>query len=103
MAQTLVTTWTRLFGETFEQGYNPDPNNELELTDKEREKFLLKCRNYLETQVDIVLQSYDPSATILANGEIIADLNGVLGGLTDDDWEDIEEEISYISFDNFLP
>ena len=35
--RTLFTTWTRLTGETLDAAIEPDPHNQLDLTDKDRE------------------------------------------------------------------
>ena len=49
---TTITTWTRIFKESFEAGYDADPNNDLALSDADREKFLEDCRAHLEAEVD---------------------------------------------------
>ena len=96
---TTITTWTRLFKETFEDGYDADPNNDLALSDADREKFLEDCRAHLEAEVDKVLGDIDPTAHILGNGEIIASIEGALRGLDDEGWEDLKERIGEIEFD----
>ena len=96
---TTITTWTRLFKESFEAGYDADPNNDLALSDADREKFLEDCRAHLEAEVDKVLGDIDPTAHILGNGEIIASIEGALRGLDDEGWEDLKERIGEIEFD----
>ena len=96
---TTITTWTRIFKESFEAGYDTDPNNDLALSDADREKFLEDCRAHLEAEVDKVLGDIDPTAHILGNGEIIASIEGALRGLDDEGWEDLKERIGEIEFD----
>lgn len=96
---TTITTWTRIFKETFEDGYDADPNNDLNLPEEDREKFLEDCRAHLEAEVDKVLGDIDPTAHILGNGEIIASIEGALRGLDDEGWEDLKERIGEIEFD----
>ena len=96
---TTITTWTRLFKETFEDGYDADPNNDLNLPEEDREKFLEECRAHLEVEVDKVLGDIDPTAHILGNGEIIASIEGALRGLDEEGWEDLKERIGGIEFD----
>ena len=96
---TTITTWTRLFKESFEDGYDADPNNDLNLPEEDREKFLEECRAHLEVEVDKVLGDIDPTAHILGNGEIIASIEGALRGLDEEGWEDLKERIGGIEFD----
>lgn len=96
---TTITTWTRIFKESFEAGYDADPNNDLALSDADREKFLEDCRAHLEAEVDKVLGDIDPTAHILGNGEIIASIEGALRGLDEEGWEDLKERIGEIEFD----
>ena len=96
---TTITTWTRIFKESFEAGYDADPNNDLAISDADREKFLEDCRAHLEAEVDKVLGDIDPTAHILGNGEIIASIEGALRGLDDEGWEDLKERIGEIEFD----
>lgn len=96
---TTITTWTRLFKESFEAGYDADPNNGLALPEEDREKFLEECRAHLEAEVDKVLGDIDPTAYILGNGEIIASIEGALRGLDEEGWEDLKERIGGIEFD----
>ena len=96
---TTITTWTRIFNESFEAGYDADPNNDLALSDADREKFLEDCRAHLEAEVDKVLGDIDPTAHILGNGEIIASIEGALRGLDEEGWEDLKERIGEIEFD----
>ena len=96
---TMITTWTRIFNESFEAGYDADPNNDLALSDADREKFLEECRAHLEVEVDKVLGDIDPTAHILGNGEIIASIEGALRGLDEEGWEDLKERIGEIEFD----
>ncbi len=96
---TTITTWTRIFKESFEAGYDADPNNDLALSDADREKFLEDCRAHLEAEVDKVLGDIDPTAHILGNGEIIASIEGALRGLDEEGWEDLKERIGGIEFD----
>ena len=96
---TTITTWTRIFKESFGAGYDADPNNDLALSDADREKFLEDCRAHLEAEVDKVLGDIDPTAHILGNGEIIASIEGALRGLDEEGWEDLKERIGEIEFD----
>ena len=97
---TTVTTWTRLFGETFENGYDADPDRQIEMTDEQRADFLTACRTYLITKVDAILAPY--GMEILGDGEIIGDIDGAWIDLTEEDWGSICEEISMIDFDTIL-
>lgn len=96
---TTITTWTRLFKESFEDGYDADPNNDLALSDADREKFLEECAFHLEAEVDNILGDVDPTAYILGNGEIIGSIEGPLRGLDEEGWEDLKERIGRIEFD----
>ena len=96
---TTITTWTRLFKESFEAGYDADPNNEMGLNEKDRERFLEECASHLEAEVDKILGDVDPTAYILGNGEIIASIEGALRGLDEEGWEDLKERIGGIEFD----
>ena len=96
---TTITTWTRLFKESFEAGYDADPNNDLALSDADREKFLEECRAHLEVEVDKILGDVDPTAYIIANGEIIGSIEGPLRGLDEEGWEDLKERIGMVEFD----
>ena len=106
MAQTLITTATRIFGsrETFEQMYDADPACELELTDEQREEFGIECRDHLVSEYERILGQVDPTVVVLANGEIIADEDGTLDGMEFDstEWEDIKEELGMIDFDDII-
>ena len=95
---TTITTWTRIFKESFEAGYDADPNNDLALSDADREKFLEDCRAHLEAEVDKILGDVDPTAYILGNGEIIGSIEGALRGLDDEGWEDLKERIGMVEF-----
>ena len=35
--ESTITTWTQLFGYSWEDAYNADPNGELDLTDEQRD------------------------------------------------------------------
>ena len=104
MAQTLITTATRIFGsrETFEQMYDADPACELEMTDDQREEFGIECRDHLVSEYERILGKIDPSVLVDAGGEIIAD--GTLDGMDFDstEWEDIKEELGMIDFDDII-
>ena len=106
MAQTLITTTTRIFGsrETFEQMYDADPACELELTDEQREEFGIECRDHLVSEYERILGQVDPTVVVLANGEIIADADGALDGMDTDstEWEDVKEELGMIDFDDII-
>lgn len=78
---TLYTTWTRLFGERFDQAYDSDPYGEFELSDEEREQDYADFLDYVEP----ILASY--GLTILGNGEII----GPVG--LDVDLDDLKERL----------
>ena len=94
---TTITTWTRLFGETFESGYDADPDRQIEMTDEQRACFLTACRTYLITRVDAILAPY--GMEILGDGEIIGIVGDSWTDLTDEDWDEIREEIGMIDFD----
>ena len=106
MAQTLITTATRIFGsrETFEQMYDADPVCELEMTDDKREEFGIECHDHLVSEYERILGQVDPTVVVLANGEIIADAGGVLAGMESNstEWEDIKEELGMIDFDDIV-
>ena len=106
MAQTLITTATRIFGsrETFEQMYDADTACELEMTDDQREEFGTRCRDHLVSEYERILGRVDPTVVVLANGEIIADAGGTLDGLEFDstEWEDLQEELGMIDFDDII-
>ena len=106
MAQTLITTATRIFGsrETFEQMYDADPACELGLTNDQREEFGIECRDHLVSEYERILGQVDPTVVVLANGEIIAEDGGTLDGMEFDstEWEDIREELGMIDFDDII-
>ena len=62
---TTITTWTRLFKESFEAGYDADPNNDLALSDADREKFLEDCRTFKDVMYAFGRAFDDTSAVVL--------------------------------------
>lgn len=62
---TLYTTWTRMFGERFDQAYDSDPYGEWNLTFKEREQDYHEFMDRIEP----ILDRY--GLTILGDGEIV--------------------------------
>ena len=106
MAQTLITTATRIFGsrETFEQMCVADPACELEMTYDQCEVFGIQCRDHLVSEYERILGQVDPTVVALANGEIIANVDGTLDGMEFDstEWEDIREELGMIDFGDII-
>ena len=101
MISTPLTTWTRIFRlSTFEDGYNADPNNEIDLTDEQREEFLTDCRAHLIAEADKVLAPYN--AEILSNGDILGDHNS--RDAFDEALEngDLKEELGMIDFEEVV-
>lgn len=101
--QTTITTWTQIFPyELFEESYDPDPTNELELDPEQREDLLDACRIYLMTEVERIFDENVPEldAVMLGNGEIVGEVG------VDFDLEEIKgairEEIRLIDWGDFL-
>lgn len=69
MATTLFTTATQIFGDTFENLTNGDPNFELDMTEEQREQFKVDCRDHFISEADQMLAPY--GAEMLGNGDII--------------------------------
>ena len=67
--RTLFTTWTRLTGETLDAAIEPDPHNQLDLTDKDREAVRQDMLARLTVVVDRLLEPYE--AWLLGNGDIV--------------------------------
>lgn len=103
MTTTLFTTWSQLFKETFENGYDADPNNDLELTDEKREDFLADCRDHLIEEADKILAPYH--AYMIGNGDILGDVEYAGDFPTDpgtDEYDDLKESLGMIDFDSIL-
>ena len=67
--RTLYTTWVRLTGETLDAAIEPDPHNQLDLTDKDSEDVRQAMLERLTSEVEQLLEPYD--AWLLGNGDII--------------------------------
>ena len=67
--RTLFTTWTRLTGETLDAAIEPDPHNQLDLTDKDREAVRQDMLARLTVEVERLLEPY--GAWLLDNGDIV--------------------------------
>lgn len=63
--ESTITTWTRLFGYSWEDAYNADPNGELDLTDEQRTEFNRECESHLEAEAEAILNKIDDSAYVL--------------------------------------
>ena len=67
--RTLFTTWVRLTGETLDAAIEPDPHNQLDLTDKDREAVRQYMLARLTVEVERLLEPYE--AWLLGNGDIV--------------------------------
>ena len=97
--ESTITTWTQLFGYSWEDAYNADPNGELDLTDEQRTEFNRECESHLEAEAEGILNKIDDSAYVLG-GEIIAERFGPLWDL--EDWDDVKEKTSMVGFDEVI-
>ena len=97
--ETTITTWTQLFGYSWEDAYNADPNGELDLTDEQRTEFNRECESHLEAEAEAILSQIDDNAYVLC-GEIIAERFSPLWDL--EDLEGVKEKISMIDFDEII-
>ena len=97
--ESTITTWTQLFGYSWEDAYNADPNGELDLTDEQRTEFDRECERHLEAEAEAILNKIDDSAYVLG-GEIIAERFGPLWDL--EDWDDVKEKVSMVGFDEVI-
>ena len=83
--RTLFTTWTRLTGETLDAAIEPDPHNQLDLTDKDREAVRQNMLARLTVVVERLLEPYE--AWLLGNGDIVGPVEFM------ENIEDIREQI----------
>ena len=90
--RTLFTTWTRLTGETLDAAIEPDPHNQLDLTDKDSEDVRQAMLERLTVEVEQLLEPYE--AWLLGNGDIIGPVES--RGEFMEDIEDICEQIRMI-------
>ena len=97
--ETTITTWTQLFGYSWESAYIADPNGELDLTDEQRDEFDRECERHLEVEAEIILNRIDDSVRVFC-GKITAEQFGTLWNL--EDWSAIKEEIGMIGFDEII-
>ena len=97
--ESTITTWTQLFGYSWEDAYNADPNGELDLTDEQRTEFNRECESHLEAEAEAILNKIDDSVRVFC-GTITAERFGTLWNL--EDWDVIKEEISMIGFDEII-
>ena len=67
--RTLFTTWTRLTGETLDAAIEPDPHNQLDLTDKDREAVRQDMLARLTVEVERLLEPY--GTWLLDSGDIV--------------------------------
>ena len=90
--RTLFTTWTRLTGETLDAAIEPDPHNQLDLTDKDREAVRQDMLARLTSEVERLLEPYE--AWLLGNGDIVGPV-ALLGDFQAamENIEDIREQI----------
>ena len=100
MAFTNLTTWTRITGETFEQGYDLDPNWELDLSDDARDAMNDAARHRLIESADKFLMAY--GAEMLGNGELILDLDANAQAWNEAAEEDFREMLAEIDYDDIL-
>lgn len=99
MTSTLRTTLVQLFGETIEQCVDPDPNNDLGLSEEEHADLYARALAVYQREADRILAPY--GCFLIGNGEIIvADIN-------DEDvleWdEDVKESLGMIDVSEVLP
>lgn len=102
MNTTAYTTWTQLFNDTFENGYDADPNNDLELNDEQREQMLEECRDHLIDEANKILAPYH--AYMIGNGEILGDADYAGDFPTDptEEYDDLTSALSMVDFDSIL-
>lgn len=97
---TLQTTLVRLLGQTIEQCADPDPNNDLMLTQEEWRKLRERALAVYERQADAILAPY--GCVILGDGEIIRrDVDDE--SVQEWDEEDVREKLSMIDVSEVLP
>lgn len=100
MTATLQTTLVRLLNQTIEQCADPDPNNELMLTQQEWRELRERALTMYEREADRVLQPY--GCTLLGNGEIIRrDINDQ--SVLEWDEDDVKERLGMIDVSEVLP
>ena len=90
--RTLYTTWVRLTGETLDAAIEPDPHNQLDLTDKDSENVRQAMLERLTVEVEQLLEPYD--AWLLGNGDIIGPVESRAEFM--EDIEDIREQVRMI-------
>lgn len=100
MASTTLTTWTRLTGSTFEQGFDLDPNWELDLSEDDRNAMNDAARTRLIKSADKFLMPY--AAQMLGNGEIILDLDTNARTWNESAEESFREMLADIDYDDIL-
>lgn len=90
--RTLYTTWVRLTGEALDAAIEPDPHNQLDLTDKDREDIRQDTLAHLTIDVERLLEPY--KAWLLGNGDIVGPVESRDGFM--ENIEDIREQIRMI-------
>ncbi|HEX9229836.1 MAG TPA: hypothetical protein VF885_24830 [Arthrobacter sp.] len=99
MTSTLQTTLVQLLGQTIEQCVDPDPNNDLELSEEEHADLYQRALVLYEREADKILDPY--GCTLLGNGEIIR--RDVMEDVPIFDAEDIKEKLGMIDVSEVLP
>lgn len=99
MTATLQTTYTHLVGSSFEESYDPDLRQELDLSNEARAEMLAAAKASFTSQADVILAPY--GCQMNGNGEIIRT------NIDDEDvvaWDDeaVREELAQIDVSEVL-
>jgi len=99
MTSELQTTLVQLLNQTIEQCADPDPNNDLELSEEEHADLYQRAQVLYVEEADKILDPY--GCVLLGNGEIIR--RDVMEDVWIFDIEDIREKLSMIDVSEVLP
>lgn len=99
MTSTLQTTLVQLLNATFEQCADPDPNNDLELSEAEHAALYDDAADVYQKRADAILAPY--GCFLLASGEIIR--RDIHEDVREWDEEAVKEELGMIDVSEVLP
>lgn len=99
MTSQLMTTLVQVLNQTIEQCVDPDPNNDLELTEEEHADLYQRALTLYVREADKILDPY--GCTLQYNGEIIR--RDVMEDVWIFDIEDIKEKLGMIDASEVLP
>lgn len=94
-----MTTLVRVLGQTIEQCVDPDPNNDLGLSEEEHADLYRDALAVYQREADKILDPY--GCVLLGDGEIIR--RDTMEDVWIFDIEDIREKLSMIDVSEVLP